>query len=442
MSEKNSFTKILPFQNTNSASFTGLNFTKQQNTLSSNLNNNNKTFSLLLNMEENNNKTDTNQEKNKKNTLIIKKINLNESKYNYYSKAMKTIFFSPKYYLQNYYKGKKVVVGENKQLFKDIKDNKDLLDLQRLNIKNKSMNNKGTKNVPKFSVVMLKRAGGGSKSFLSSRLQDIDKFTTIESNRSHRTRKNLKKSTISDYELKLIYKEVRDREKFNKNKEIDFFMDETAGLGELKMLDLQEKILKIKNNGYKRRRDLLNKIINKTFRDKNNVLMDQKKQLLTLKTKKIDKELTTFSVFYNISDYETKNWAYNLRKKEEEKCFFTPQKKQNKEIIYYNSDLSTNSPVKEIKKIFYKKINKEINKDRIRHNKIDADFNSFQSLNIKGEKLLDHEIKINSPLLGKAKKIFYYNYNKNEISPLLIAQSSPKEIVRTPRIVNNSFKIH
>ena len=221
-------------------------------------------------------------------------------------------------------------------------------------------------------------------------------------------------------------------------------MDETAGLGELKMLDLQEKILKIKNNGYKRRRDLLNKIINKTFRDKNHVLMDQKKQLLTLKTKKIDKELTTFSVFYNISDYETKNWAYNLRKKEEEKCFFTPQKKQNKEIIYYNSDLSTNSPspVKEIKKIFYKKINKEINKDRIRHNKIDADFNSFQSLNIKGEKLLDHEIKINSPLLGKAKKIFYYNYNKNEISPLLIAQSSPKEIVRTPRIVNNSFKLH
>ena len=278
---------------------------------------------------------------------------------------------------------------------------------------------------------------------MSSKLRDTDKITT-ESNRSYKNKKDLRKTSISDYELKLIYKEVRDREKFNKNKEIDFFMDETAGLGELKMLDLQEKILKIKNNGYKRRRDLLNKIINKTFRDKNNVLMDQKKQLLTLKTKKIDKELTTFSVFYNISDYETKNWAYNLRKKEEEKCFFTPQKKQNKEIIYYNSDLSTNSPspVKEIKKIFYKKINKEIKKDGIRNNKIDADFNSFQSLNIKGKKLLDHEIKINSPLLGKAKKIFFYNYNKNEISPLLIAQSSPKEIVRTPRIVNNSFKLH
>ena len=354
---------------------------------------------------------------------------------------MKNIFLKPKYYLENYYKGKRIIIGKKKDIIKDLKINKELLDFKRKNNKRKPFTSKGGKNLPKFSIVQLKKANGSSKSFLSSKLRDTDKITT-ESNRSYKNKKDLRKTSISDYELKLIYKEVRDREKFNKNKEIDFFMDETAGLGELKMLDLQEKILKIKNNGYKRRRDLLNKIINKTFRDKNNVLMDQKKQLLTLKTKKIDKELTTFSVFYNISDYETKNWAYNLRKKEEEKCFFTPQKKQNKEIIYYNSDLSTNSPVKEIKKIFYKKINKEIKKDGIRNNKIDADFNSFQSLNIKGKKLLDHEIKINSPLLGKAKKIFYYNYNKNEISPLLIAQSSPKEIVRTPRIVNNSFKLH
>ena len=438
MSEINSFSKNLPFQKTNNISITGVNFLKRQNTLSTNLNNN---FSLLLNTEENNNKTDINKLEVKKNTLFVKKINLKESKYNYFSKVMKNIFLKPKYYLENYYKGKRIIIGKKKEIIKDLKINKELLDFKRKNNKRKPFTSKGGKNLPKFSIVQLKKANGSSKSFLSSKLRDTDKITT-ESNRSYKNKKDLRKTSISDYELKLIYKEVRDREKFNKNKEIDFFMDETAGLGELKMLDLQEKILKIKNNGYKRRRDLLNKIINKTFRDKNHDLMDQKKQLLTLKTKKIDKELTTFSVFYNISDYETKNWAYNLRKKEEEKCFFTPQKKQNKEIIYYNSDLSTNSPVKEIKKIFYKKINKEIKKDGIRNNKIDADFNSFQSLNIKGEKLLDHEIKINSPLLGKAKKIFYYNYNKNEISPLLIAQSSPKEIVRTPRIVNNSFKLH
>ena len=438
MSEINSFSKNLPFQKTNNISITGVNFLKRQNTLSTNLNNN---FSLLLNTEETNNKTDINKLEVKKNTLFVKKINLKESKYNYFSKVMKNIFLKPKYYLENYYKGKRIIIGKKKDIIKDLKINKELLDFKRKNNKRKPFTSKGGKNLPKFSIVQLKKANGSSKSFLSSKLRDTDKITT-ESNRSYKNKKDLRKTSISDYELKLIYKEVRDREKFNKNKEIDFFMDETAGLGELKMLDLQEKILKIKNNGYKRRRDLLNKIINKTFRDKNNVLMDQKKQLLTLKTKKIDKELTTFSVFYNISDYETKNWAYNLRKKEEEKCFFTPQKKQNKEIIYYNSDLSTNSPVKEIKKIFYKKINKEIKKDGIRNNKIDADLNSFHSLNIKGKKLLDHEIKINSPLLGKAKKIFYYNYNKNEISPLLIAQSSPKEIVRTPRIVNNSFKLH
>ena len=438
MSEINSFSKNLPFQKTNNISITGVNFLKRQNTLSTNLNNN---FSLLLNTEENNNKTDTNKLEVKKNTLFVKKINLKESKYNYFSKVMKNIFLKPKYYLENYYKGKRIIIGKKIDIIKDLKINKELLDFKRKNNKRKPFTSKGGKNLPKFSIVQLKKANGSSKSFLSSKLRDTDKITT-ESNRSYKNKKDLRKTSISDYELKLIYKEVRDREKFNKNKEIDFFMDETAGLGELKMLDLQEKILKIKNNGYKCRRDLLNKIINKTFRDKNNVLMEQKKQLLTLKTKKIDKELTTFSVFYNISDYETKNWAYNLRKKEEEKCFFTPQKKQNKEIIYYNSDLSTNSTVKEIKKIFYKKINKEIKKDGIRNNKIDADFNSFQSLNIKGKKLLDHEIKINSPLLGKAKKIFYYNYNKNEISPLLIAQSSPKEIVRTPRIVNNSFKLH
>ena len=436
--EKDSFMKALtPRNNIANFSFNGPNLNKQQITFSNFFNNNNnKTFSSFLNLDDNNNNQ---TEQNNKYSLVVKKINLKESKNNYYSKAMKNIFFNPKYYLQNYYKGKRVIVGKGHHL--NVKDSKYSIDFQRQTKKRKTVYT--SKNSSKKSLLLLQRTIRNSKSFSSNKLQEIEKYTSASSSRSYMTKRDLIKSPVSDNELKLIYKEMADREKSNKNKKIDFFENQTWGLGVIPMLNLQEKILKTKKKKLKLNQKLTKKLMNITFKERNNILMNQKDELLVLKTKQVDKELTKLSIFNkNLTDM-TKSWIYNLRKnvnKEEQKCLTPTQK----EYIYYNKDLFTISNKDDIRKKIYKKINRDINKDKkiIRKNKTEIDLNSFHNLFIQGKNLLNQEIKLNKDLTGKKKKLIHYNFNQKEISSILLAQSNPMDTMTTPKAVTNSTKIH
>ena len=435
--DKDSFFKALtPRNNIVNFSFNSPNLNKPRITFSNFMNNSNKTFSTILNLEENNYQTEQN---NNKYSLIVKKINLKESKNNYYSKAMKNIFFNPKHYLQNYYEGKKVIIGKEHHL--NIKDSKYQIDFQRQAKKRKTIST--SKNNSKKSSMILQRSIRNSKSFSSNKLQEIEKYTSASSSRSYMTKRDLIKSPVSDNELKLIYKEVAEREKSNKNKKLDFFENQSWGLGIIPMLNLQEKILKTKKKRIKLNEELTKKLMNITFKERNNIIMNNKKDLLVLKPKHIDKELTKFSIFNkNLTDM-TKSWIYNLRKndnEEEQKCLMPTQK----EYIYYNKDLFTISNKDDIRKKIHKKIKKEINKDKkiIRKNKTEIDLNSFHNLFIQGKNLLDYEIKLNKDLTGKKKKLIHYNFNQKEISSILLAESNPTDTMTTPKAVSNSIGIH
>jgi hypothetical protein len=435
--DKDSFFKALtPRNNIVNFSFNSPNLNKPRITFSNFMNSSNKTFSTILNLEENNYQTEQN---NNKYSLIVKKINLKESKNNYYSKAMKNIFFNPKHYLQNYYEGKKVIIGKEHHF--NIKDSKYQIDFQRQAKKRKTITT--SKNTSKKSSMILQRSIRNSKSFSSNKLQEIEKYTSASSSRSYMTKRDLIKSPVSDNELKLIYKEVAEREKSNKNKKLDFFENQSWGLGIIPMLNLQEKILKTKKKRIKLNEELTKKLMNITFKERNNIIMNNKKDLLVLKSKHIDKELTKFSIFNkNLTDM-TKSWIYNLRKndkEEEQKCLIPTQK----EYIYYNKDLFTISNKDDIRKKIHKKIKKEINKDKkiIRKNKTEIDLNSFHNLFIQGKNLLDYEIKLNKDLTGKKKKLIHYNFNQKEISSILLAESNPTDTMTTPKAVSNSIGIH
>jgi hypothetical protein len=284
-----------------------------------------------------------------------------------------------------------------------------------------------------------------TKSLKSGRKKDMDKFNSSESSRSYRPLGDQRTFSVSDNELKTIYKEVKERETKNKKTKIDYLFNQTGAFGINQMLDLQEKILKKNIQKPKIRKKLIDKIMNKTFKEKNNILMNQMKEFLILKRKKIDKELTKFCVINNTSSLVNRNWIYNLRKNimtknEERKCISPHQK----EIIYSNKDFFPNET--NFKKIFYNKIPKikinNINEARKRVNFSETNLNSFRSLYIQGKNLLNQEIKLSKDLAGKKKKLIQYTFIPKEISSMLLAKSKSKDSVTTPRAIINSMKIH
>ena len=201
------------------------------------------------------------------------------------------------------------------------------------------------------------------------------------------------------------------------------------------MLQLQEKILKIKNK-----------------RDR--ILMNEQKDVLIIKGKSFDKEINKFNLAHKNLDKIMKNWIYNLRKnqqeekKEKKRKIFSP-----KEIIYSNKNLtfSRNKSDINIRKQLFKKISISnsinMNKEqKIKQKKINTNnsmsLNSAHNLFIQGKNLLNQEIKLSKELQGKKKKLFHYSFVPKEISSILLAKSISKENVTTPKAIINSMEIH
>ena len=435
MSEKDLILKSLTPRNSSNFSYSKF-FTKQQNNPSSFFKTKNQTFTSILNLEENNH--DIIQERNKAKYLVVKKLNLKESKNNYYSKAIKKIFYNPKYYLENYYEDKKIIVGKSHQL--PIDNNKDSSQLIiRQNKKRKTVTS--NKNSSKNSLILLQKSARNSKSSGSYKFYEMEKYTPAESSRSYKTKKDIKKYDITDNDLKLIYKEFAEREKNNQKKKINFFLNHTGAFSINRMVNLQEKILKSKKKKFRFNEKLTDKIMNITFKEKNTILMNQKRDMLVLRTKPIDKELTKFSIFNKtLTDLE-KNWVYNLRKndkKEEQKCL----NPSYKELIYYNKVYNKDLFNINFKNNIRKKFLKKINKDNIKKEIDQFDTNSLNSLYIQGKHLLNEEIKISKELVAKKKKLLKYTFNTDEISSILLDESNPIDTLTTPREVNNSMELH
>ena len=195
--------------------------------------NNNTNFSSFINIfEENNNTNNTNitnisnyfsqKNKDKKYYLLAKKINLKSSKNNYYSTAVRNIFYDHNLYLENSYQGNKIIIGKNRKIFKELKEpNKEIYDSYdffiRQNKRRKTIIN-NNKNDPKNnSSFISKKSVRKSKSFndkIKEKLKEIEKIlNTTQSSISYRPKGELRQFYLSDNELKLIYNEVKEREK-------------------------------------------------------------------------------------------------------------------------------------------------------------------------------------------------------------------------------------
>ena len=271
------------------------------------------------------------------------------------------------------------------------------------------------------------------------------------------TSKNeVKDIPVSDNELKTIYKQIVEREEQNKKKKINYispknFLNKTQEMGVGLMLQLQEKILKIKNKRDKMNQKIENKIINITSKDKDRILMNEQKDVLIIKGKSFDKEINKFNLAHKNLDKIMKNWIYNLRKNQQEekkRKIFSP-----KEIIYSNKNLtfSRNKSDINIRKQLFKKISISnsinMNKEqKVKQKKINTNnsmsLNSAHNLFIQGKNLLNQEIKLSKKLQGKKKKLFHYSFVPKEISSILLAKSISKENVTTPKAIINSMEIH
>ena len=437
MSEKDLI--LNPSQNKlNNLTISGYNFLNRINN-SINLNDNNNNHNIIninksfnnLNPQENNilSSKFPSQLKSKNTCLFLKKLNSKETLNTYYTKAMSDIFFNPKNYFHNIYDNKKVIVGKNYQNPKGIHD---LYDYYYRQNKQKK---KGTnKSEIKSSLSTFQRTMQRTK---STKYQD-SRRKSIDNNTSRTIILNSKKDfPLSDDELKKIYKDIIQREKNNKKKNIKYikqniYLNKSEGINLEQMLDLQEKILNIKNKRNKMNQKLLKKIMNVTFKEEDKILMNDNKEILIIKGKTHDKELIKFrNTCMNINDM-MKKWIFNLRKnkKEEQKN----KKYEPQEIIYYNKDISFNSEKNEnnnIRKKLFQKINikknidksnscrnvngagamfnkiKSVNDENIK-NKINI--GSFRNLFIQGKNLLNQEIKLSKNLIGKKKKYIQYNF--------------------------------
>ena len=135
--------------------------------------NNNTNFSSFINIfEENNNTNNTNitnisnyfsqKNQDKKYYLLAKKINLKSSKNNYYSTAVRNMFYDHNLYLENSYQGNKIIIGKNRKIFKELKEpNKEIYDSYdffiRQNKRRKTINNNNKNDPKKIKNLFLKK---------------------------------------------------------------------------------------------------------------------------------------------------------------------------------------------------------------------------------------------------------------------------------------------
>ena len=443
MKENNLILSNISPKKLNNFSFKGYHFINQ---LNNSLNQNNNVLNKTISEKEKSN-LNISLTKNKS-CLFLKKINLKEKKNNYYIKALENLFYNPINYLNNKYEEKEVIIGKKNKKNIGIKEIYEYYN----NIQNKRRKSYSNKSDLKSSSVFQKSLSKSRSTNLLNKQQSFLDETTINKTFIPSNIRETKNYPLSDNDLKLIYKELLEREKKNKNKikKINSpknILNKTCIIGINNMLNLQEKILKRRNKRSKMEQMISDKIKNSTLKERSEILMNQKKDFLIIKGKTLDKELTKFNTDnLNLNDI-MKNWIYTFRKnqnEEDKNKIFSPQ-----EFIYYtkdNNSFQNRSNHNSIRKLFLQKniINNknDINNNINDNNNSNYDLSAAHNLYIQGKNLLKQEINLSRDLFGKKKKIYRYYFAPNEVSSLLVAKSYTVEKNYSPKAVINSMEVH
>ena len=381
-----------------------------------------------------------------KSCLFLKKINIKENKNIYYNKALETLFYNKNNYLNNKYEGKKVIIGRKNRKNKPIKEINEYS--QNKNRRKSASISSGLKSLTVFQKILDKQKPKNilnkrkQKNFLNNNINNTT-YMPVSSKRE------IKNYTVSDDELKLIYQNFLKLEEKNKNTNLKLFSGKKAfntidKINIDKILKLQEKILNIKYKRNEMNKTISDKIMNNTLKDRDDILMNQKKDLLVIKGKTLDKGLSKFNSSNSSLNEIMKNWVYSFRKnrnEEKQNTMYSPEEfiynnKNNEDDLFQNKSNSNN-----IRKLILQKNKINYIKNNINESN-NSNLSSFPNLCIQGKNLLKYESNLSKELLRKKKKIYRYYFTPNEVSSMLFAKSSSAEKNLSAKAVINSMEVH
>lgn len=442
--------------------------------------------------------------------LKVKKINLKDKNNDYYKKAIKKIFNDVNKYLDNTYNGKKIIIGKE-CTSKGIKELGDYINyINRKNIKKrrtlrnselKSNLSCSSKNTKKKESNIYAELMKNNSTEIMKKMNNTNMNINMSMNLNKFVKKDyIKKSPLSDYELRKIFSEGKERERKNinpnlffsqsnemennkkanntnnLNKDINHFKRTNRLISNMNvermninsMLKLQEKILN--NIIYKKKlnKKLINKLMCSTFKEKSKLLMNNKKELIIIKNKKINAELNKLRELNK--ENAINNWLSEFRQINNKENKIINEYK--KEVIYSNNNFNESIDIDEKdnngnyterydKDIFKITRNNLFNKYKDKNDNIIYDYNNkkdsisadnrqnknnnlnfYYNLYIKGKNLLEHESKISKELFGKKKRIIHYSYGADETSNIIFSKSKSSNNIYTPKAIINSIEIH
>ena len=507
-------------------------------------------------------------EKNKKHLLIIQKINIKDKKNNFYKEGINNIFNDENLFFSDKYKNNKVVVGKNstnkssnEKLFPNVFKKKTLSNFNKKRfykastIKNFTF---GKFRKDELSNSLRKRNGIEKNNF-NDYPENINNYSisSLNSRFDHRKSLNLygkrgnifisNQNNISDNELNLIYKKFLDKEKENKQKEIKLlklniknsinkkdvkdiknnkikeyqnktlikdidnklynkFFKNTIDKEINSRLNLQQNILNKYQFMNKQNQKLLKKILKKTTKNSNDILLMNQLDNYRIKMEKIDekqkmkkdniynrtiywlsslrnypnKDINTGkNILNNINNSSLPIIYKNMRKSNQVKDDICDNYINNLHYSFGSNsnlycDLESNiSPLyafilsdslKSNEKIRnthiddyytinnnicdnynYKQLKKNISVPFLSNRFNLNDKNNTQGLkdlNVEGKKLIEQEMRISKQLEGKKKRLVKTVYNDDEIDNKNFAESYLLDYYNFPKAVKNTLELH
>ena len=415
---------------------------------------------------------------NIKHSLFLKKINLKENKNKYYVEGVYNLFNNENVFLNNIYKGRKIVIGKSR--------NKSSINLYTR--RNKKYTTKRTFIKPKTNNVS------------SNNITNITKINNTYTNESLaqniKGRKMLwigKKNGnyITDEELKNIYQECINRESKGlkkitlKSKNKNFNYNNHKSLSEKdsnNIINLQSLALdkyQLRSNETKK---MIDRLLKYTSKKEDNLLINQINNY-RLKKEKIDEEDINNIINNNPNFKSNKNkevekqliWLISLREyknnivinNRNRRTCPSPNNRKNilsKQKYLYSFDKRDKffdlsgqfNPLfaQIVPKIYNEK---EKIRDTLSNNKNDNNINLivdnsfynnkkisdlYKDLNIKGKKLINFEMELSKELEGKKKKIVQFPYKEDEITTKIFAKSYSAKNFDAPKSIRNTFELH
>ena len=441
---------------------------------------------------------DINSEKkdnNNKRSLFLKKINIKDNKNKYYKEGVYKLFNDENVFLENLYKGKKIIIGKSR-------NKSSISNRHKIRIK--------TRHYTKKALIKPLNNSINTKNNFTHNSNILVNESINQNNKGRKVVLVGKKNDkfITDDELKQIYHEciIRENEsnlqlstiksKYNKSK--SFINGDNKNVSSEhevnNILNLQSIVL----SNFKLRNMEENKMIDRllkyTSKNKEKLLINQINDY-RLKKEKIDemdkniiissnpnyrnfKEVNNKLQWYtSLRDYQNKMEVNNEKNRRlsptNKNGFLSPNKNlysfDKRDIVFdlsgqikplfaqispktYKENEKIRDTLKDLKT--QKKTGKEnyINNPSNNRNSINRQksfFNSkgirrnlYKGLNIRGTKLINFEIELSKDLEGKKKKIVQFPYKEEEITNTIFAKSYSANNFYIPKSLKNTVELH